>query len=261
MDSAIWYRINALSRFLLLHCASAFVPYFLVNEFPKSGGSWLGQMLANGLNVPFPRNRLPMLRASIMHGHYLRPGVMRNVVILWRDGRDVLVSLYYHSLFKNDKWNQRLVERVRSELSFRDYNDIESNLPDFIHYVYTSRKHFRFNWAEFVEHWIGRDNVVYVKYEDLRNDTSGQLIRVIRELHGVGISETLAHEIAGKYSFENMSGRKPGQQLSNSFLRKGIVGDWKNHFSPESRSIFDRYAGDALVALGYESDSGWVARK
>src|SRR3712207_8037395 len=44
-------------------------------------------------------------------------------------------------------------------------------------------------------------------------------------------------------------------------LRKGVVGDWRNQFSPEAREVFNRYAGEELILLGYEKDRKWVDRK
>ena len=41
-------------------------------------------------------------------------------------------------------------------------------------------------------------------------------------------------------------------------MRKGIVGDWKNYFNKEAREIFNHYAGDQLIKLGYEKDRSWV---
>ena len=41
-------------------------------------------------------------------------------------------------------------------------------------------------------------------------------------------------------------------------MRKGIVGDWKNHFTPASRAMFDEFAGEQLIKLGYETDNSWV---
>jgi hypothetical protein len=80
---------NALLRIGMVHMLSGAIPLYIVNEYPKSGGTWVGQMLGRALRVPFPRNRFPVLRPSIMHGHYLRPWGMKNVVVVWRDGRDV----------------------------------------------------------------------------------------------------------------------------------------------------------------------------
>jgi hypothetical protein len=134
---------------------SSSLPLFIVNEYPKSGGSWLGQMLAESIKVPFPRNRLPMLSSSIMHGHYIWPGNMKNIVILWRDGRDILISQYYHSLFENEKGNKRLVELTKKELVFPDYTDISSNLCEFMKYVFEKKRHPKFSWADFYDVWGG----------------------------------------------------------------------------------------------------------
>ncbi len=57
-----------------------------------------------------------------------------------------------------------------------------------------------------------------------------------------------------KYSFSKQSKRKQGVEDPKSFLRKGIAGDWKNKFTKKSAKIFDYYAGDILISLGYEKD-------
>jgi hypothetical protein len=55
-----------------------------------------------------------------------------------------------------------------------------------------------------------------------------------------------------------MAGRKRGEEDQFSFLRKGIVGDWRNHFSAEAAVVFDAHAGSALIELGYEPDRSWI---
>lgn len=257
-NNYLWFMLNGVSRLILLHGCSWIFPFYAVNEYPKSGGSWLGLMLSEAFGVPFPRNRLPMLRPSIIHGHYIWPGFMRNVVVLWRDGRDVLISQYYHSLFKNEKGNTRLVDITRANLKFADYNDIQKNLPDFIEYTYRKKINPKFSWADFVQVWGKRTDVVHAKYENLRQNSASELQRITKRLSGKNLSSSQAQAIAQKYSFEKQSGRKPGQEDSGSFMRKGIIGDWKNHFTPEARRLFDKYAGEALITLGYEKDHAWA---
>lgn len=257
-NNFLWFKVNGLLRqFIVRGGCSSFTKHYTVNEYPKSGGSWLGQMLSEALEVPFPRNRLPMLRSSIMHGHYLNPKNMKNVCVLWRDCRDILISQYYHSLFYNDKGNARLVDITRRHFQVDDYHDIQANLPKFICFVYESKISPRFNWSQFVEQWHNR-NCVHVKYEDLRQATAKELQRIVKELSNKTLCEESAMEIADKFSFENQAGRKPGQENAQSFMRKGVVGDWKNHFTQEARELFCHYAGDALIKLGYEKDYSWV---
>ncbi|WP_231717219.1 sulfotransferase domain-containing protein [Desulfosarcina ovata] len=257
-NNVYWHKFNALSRYFLSYTFSGIMPYYIVNEYPKSGGSWIGQMLAAALDVPFPRNRLPMLRPCIMHGHFLWPSTLKNVVIVWRDGRDVIVSQYFHSLFQNEKGNKILVEKISADLKYADVKDTRSNLPSFIEYIFKGKKYPKFSWLDFAKKWQGNSGAVHVKYEDFRHNCSTQLQQLVGALKNRPLSKARAEKIEKIFSFESQSGRAPGQENSNSFMRKGIVGDWKSHFTNESKEMFDHYAGDALISLGYEKDKSWV---
>ncbi len=259
-NNVFWFKLNGLLRQFIVRGGCRWVNrHYTINEYPKSGGTWLGQMMAEALDLPFPKNRLPKFSSCIMHGHYLHPWNMKDTAILWRDGRDIVVSQYYHSLFFNDKGNRRLVDITRKKFRVDDYEDIHTNLPAFIELVYKEKVSPRFSWSDFVHVWADAD-VVHTKYEDLRADTAQELMRVVRELSGRELSKERALQIADKYSFEKQSGRKPGEENSSSFMRKGIVGDWKNKFSKEAREVFDHYAGDALIKLGYENDRSWTVQ-
>lgn len=241
----------------MVHLLSGMVPFYVVNEFPKSGGTWVGQMLGRALGVPFPRNRFPLLRPSIMHGHYLSPRGIKNVVVVWRDGRDVMVSWYHQQLIPH-QWNGLQVERSRRELKLADYDDVRANLPTFIEYAFTRPHSPPFSWTDFVRRWHGCENAVHIRYEDLHRDAATELGRIIRELTAEPLPPERAAEIAAEFSFERQTGRSAGQEDRRSFLRKGVVGDWRNYFGPEAREVFDRYAGEELLMLGYERDRSWV---
>ena len=255
--SRIYERENELIRAGLVHLLSGALPLYVVNEFPKSGGTWVGQMLGRALGVPFPRNRLPVLRTSIMHGHYLSPLGIKNAVVVWRDGRDVMVSWYHQQLIPHE-WNELQVRRSRRELALENYEDVYKNLPAFIEYAFRRPHSPRFSWADFVRRWHGRKGAVHVRYEDLRTDTVGELRRIVLGLKGERLSQEEAAAIAEEFSFERQAGRRAGEENKESFLRKGVVGDWRTHFSPEARAAFDRYAGEELILLGYERDGAWV---
>ncbi len=257
----LFMKTNAAVRYGMVHLLSSTVPLYVVNEFPKSGGSWTSQMLSEALGVPFPRNRFPSLRPSIIQGHFLSPWGMKNVLVVWRDGRDVMVSWYHHCLFKNERHNSFLVDAVRGDLQLDDYSDVRGNLPAFIEYAFTRHRHPRFTWAGFANRWHGRRDVVYTRYEDLNQNTAAELRRICLALSGRKLAESRAAAIADKYSFARQSGRTPGQEDKGGFMRKGVVGDWHNHFTPEARRAFHRYAGRELILLGYEQDEAWVDRE
>ena len=255
--SRVYDKENELIRAGMVHLLSGTLGLYVVNEFPKSGGTWVGQMLGRALGVPFPRNRFPAFRSSIMHGHYLGAWGMKNVVVVWRDGRDVMVSWYHQQLIPHE-WNRAQVARSRRELPLEDYDDVYENLPAFIEYAFTRPHSPGFSWRDFVRRWHGHKEAVHVRYEDLRHDTTGELRRTVRELAGEELSPKEARVIADEFSFERQSGRRSGEEDRESFLRKGMVGDWRERFSPRAREIFDRYTGEELILLGYERDRSWV---
>lgn len=239
---------------------SGSLPLYIVTEYPKSGGTWLAQLLSYYLEVPFPRNQMPKLESCVMHGHMLRTPFMKNVFCLFRDGRDIVVSYYYHTLFKSDKNTDHLVNRTRAACKFEDYNDIQKNLPAYITYLFEEEKKgtFHFNWNEFAESWLDQKNVAYVKYEDLLNDAAEALKAPIEKITGKPVNMERLTEAREKYSFKNQTKRNAGEEDKKSFLRKGIAGDWQNHFTKEACETFNKYAGETLIKLGYERDNSWI---
>ena len=250
-------KSEALMRYLMIHLLSDKLPLYIVNEYPKSGGTWLGQMLSKAIDVPFPRNCFPELKTSIMHCHFANSWGMKNVVIIWRDPRDMLVSWYFHCLFKHNRGNAFLVDAVTSKLQFSDPENTHKNLPHFIEYCFTEQFYPRFTWLDFFQEWYDKPDVAYTKYELLQQDAKGEIQKIVKQLTNQVVSDEKAQEIVDYYSFKNQTGRTSGQQNNNQFLRKGIVGDWKNHFTPEAVDVFNRFAGKELILLGYAQDQNW----
>jgi hypothetical protein len=67
----------------------------------------------------------------------------------------------------------------------------------------------------------------------------------------------LLRDIVEQHRFEQLTGRERGEENVNSHYRKGVPGDWKNHFEETHvRAFKDRY-NDLLRTLGYEDDPDW----
>ena len=246
------------TRLLYVNSITHFNKSILVVEYPKSGGTWLAQLISGCLQLPFPRNKYPILGRAVYHSHYTpRFTTHKNKHIVWllRDGRDIMVSSYFHHLVWNDKNKKdpKLVNYYRSRLKFDDYSDIHKNLAAYIDFLFTDEpSKFIFfnhpgNWREFNKKWLdiknSQDNVWLVRYEDLLQDASAEMCNFIEStIPSANVPKEHIDGIVKKYSFENQTKRKPGTENTSSFLRKGISGDWKNYFNDEAKAVFKKHA-------------------
>ena len=261
IDNWLWFKTNGLARKLIVEGAiNSFAPPLVITEYPKSGGTWLSQMLSAALDIPYPRNRLPLLQRQVIHGCYLKVHSDLPTVLVWRDGRDTMVSFYYHLVFDKPITSKKFSDRVREELGIQDRHAVRENLPRFIEWAFKGG-YPGYSWADFYHVWKKRSGYVETSYERVKADPHGELARVLLKLGLQTLSDARLTEIVEQFSFSTQSNRQPGEEDVTSFVRKGIVGDWKNVFSAEARLVFDRYAGEELVALGYEPNRSWIERE
>jgi hypothetical protein len=182
--------------------------------------------------------------------------VRRRTIYLLRDGRDALVSSYFHVVRQTELPIKRRLERwlgcdVRVD-------NIRENLPEFIRFMRANRI-YSMDYRSHVEEWRRhQEKYVTLRYEDLLEDTVAEISRVLLEVTGKAPRGEVVKAAVAKYDFTQMTGRVRGVGEPLSFLRKGVRGDWRCYFSPEAARLFDSYAGDLLVELGYESEREWA---
>jgi LPS sulfotransferase NodH len=186
------------------------------------------------------------------------------VVHIIRDGRDVAVSSVHHQWNKaTDQGGRRKIsrEKVAKREAYREDPETFGPSGESIF----SGEHV----AEIARSWstsVSRamedaallgDNYYQVRYEDLLAEPVGEVVRLL-EFLGADSDEEVASGCVEAASFEQLSGgRTQGEEDSSSFYRKGIAGDWKNHFTEEDKQAFKEEAGELLIRLGYEEDLDW----
>ena len=255
----ITQKYNSLIRYILWHFMAKKLDLIHVVEYPKSGGTWLTQLLSDYLGIYYPRNVVPKFRKSVIHGHYEYNSAFNKTICVIRDGRDIAVSYYHHMLLGNEKIPKRITTANRKKLGFKNPEDVKANLPEFIRYLnedYT-RRFNRHRWHDFVESYSKEQDVLMVKYEDMLADTSSVLIKCLEFLGEKEVDNERLGLTIEKYSFKRQSQREAGEENKKSFLRKGISGDWKNYFTPEAVNVFKQYSGECLLELGYETSANW----
>lgn len=153
-------------------------------------------------------------------------------ICVTRDVRDAAVSSWFHRKLLGDTG---------------PFTDIDSFAPAFAHDV----------WAPMM--WLARrsasrlgpERYTEIAYEDYKADPHGQVARLVRFL-GLPDDPRLVAECVRTADFAHQSGRAPGVE-GRSFYRKGVVGDWKNHLSPQAADDAVRVA---LGILGTEFEPG-----
>jgi hypothetical protein len=255
-----------LTRWIGLRWGEKF-PFYYVAEHPKSGGTWLSKMVADYLQLPFPQHSIfPIGAAAVIQNMWLYDRRFRRVFYIYRDGRDVITSYFFDRIrvarHSNYPGRKRL-DRIYQDLLGKNYdpNDSVKLMPIFMEHEF---KHpgrgTPVNWRDHVMSWCEtrRDNVAYLSYEELLADCAGTLGRAIRHASGQDIDEWRLKATIEKFSMERQTGRKRGEADHTQHMRKGVAGDWLNHFSRDTAQLFNDLMGDALVMLGYEKDRNWI---
>lgn len=70
-------------------------------------------------------------------------------------------------------------------------------------------------------------------------------------------AERLLGIIYEKNFRKKSGGRLAGEENVKNHYRKGVPGDWKNHFTPKHIEAFKENYNDLLIKLGYESTGNW----
>ena len=109
--------------------------------------------------------------------------------------------------------------------------------------------------VKLTEAWLRHPHAVRVCYEDLKKDPL-KTIQYVLQAIDVVVPERILSDAIERSSFHHKSqGRFAGVEDKASFYRKGIVGDWKNYFTPHLRSVFTTSQGgrwySLLKELGY----------
>ncbi len=210
-----------------------------------------------------------------------------------RDPRDVVVSAYYSHLYSHSTKGWSELEPHRNELKQLSKEDGLLNEMEFSRPEFEAMYDWDYNQEHVLElkmEDLTRNSVPQffriVRFLNILDEEEHQGIgRLLLSLNlkmnrlnqkgrrfmpgnlpmfpvpriRIGtIPSSQLSEILEKKNFARLSGgRKRGQENVKSHYRKGVPGDWKNHFNEEHIRVFKAEYNDLLMKLGYESDADW----
>jgi hypothetical protein len=110
-----------------------------------------------------------------------------------------------------------------------------------------------------MEQWLDFDFDCATSYEDLSKNALWELSWMQLVLCD-SIDKKRLQAVIRRQSFSARQAytEKHGDKLNYGkdfqlrFLRKGVVGDWKNHLKPKHLVLIDKHFGEMMGRLGYE---------
>ncbi|XP_063054320.1 sulfotransferase 2B1-like [Engraulis encrasicolus] len=226
--------------------------------YPKSGTTWMQEILPLILNggdltpvKTIPNwDRVPWLeetRAAQVMDNLSSPRLMvshmpynlmpasffsskAKVIYVARNPKDVMVSSYFFH-------------------QMASFLDDPGTFDEFMDKFLAGQVLFG-KWTEHVKSWkeadLG-DRILHITYDEMVQDLKGAVKR-FSDFLGCEMSEETLQKVASHCSFNSMKTNSmsnysmvPQEVMDtnkSAFLRKGISGDWKNHFTPEQESKF-----------------------
>lgn len=162
------------------------------------------------------------------------------VVLMLRDPRDVLTSLYFSMAYSHGA-----PEQLKKEMENVRKLALQTTIDD---YVLQNSPGFLQTYNEYFQNCLGKSNVLVVKYEDMVNDFPAWLNQVINFCQ-IEVSENFLNSLVKEADFqvaeENISAHK----------RQVKPGDHRRKLKVKTIRKLNKKFQQILAELGYVSDS------
>jgi hypothetical protein len=169
-----------------------------------------------------------------------------------RDPRDVAVSFYHHHVKAGN---------------IPDGYNIDEFVPRFVAAEFDSACG---TWADHVMSWLamreGKSNFLLLRYEDLKENTDRELLKIGRFLQRAGFDhvDTSAERLARAVELSTPQRMRELEKQQSQhhvqlkrtrqdkpFIRNAKCGAWREDLSPKSVALIESAWGDVMQHLGY----------
>jgi hypothetical protein len=166
-----------------------------------------------------------------------------------RDPRDLAVSAYFSHFHSHPTHDWPLLKAHRPKL--REVEKDTGLLMDmeFSKGVYFHISSWDYTQAGILE--LKMENMIKNPYEIFP-----EIFEFMGLLERISLPKLLKVVYQNRFAAKT-GGRRQNEEDLESHYRKGVTGDWRNHFQTEHKEYFKNKYGDLLIKLGYETDMNW----
>ena len=244
-----------------------------VVAYPKAGTTWTQQIVRlirhggkddgkvlsesvpwlEALSHMYPHlkvDELPLPRTFQSHFKYdimpcgLPSETPCKYIYVARNPKDLAVSYYHH------------------HRGFKQLHRVEAEWESFLEMFASGQIHFGDYFDHVLSWWTHRsdDNVLFLKYEDMKKDLPSAVSQIAKFI-GQELSSEVLDEITRKTIFAAMKDDPKAnhswtahlrESTAEPFMRRGVVGDWRNMFTEEQSRRLDLLYESQFVPAGLE---------
>lgn len=177
-------------------------------------------------------NNLDKSKRRVIKTHlpfeFLPPQLLEKCKVIYvaRNPKDCVVSFYHHN------------KLVPSHGYFGTFDQFIEFFKDGFHIFGSYWHHLKSGW-----NMKKHENVKFVWFEDMKKDQKGVIEELIEFLNHP-LTEEKIEALVDHVKFENMQKNQSTNVIKSGdkqFIRKGKVGDWKNHFDEKSNEEFEAW--------------------
>lgn len=164
---------------------------------------------------------------------------------IYRDPRDMLVSQVYFATDMHEEHGMHAYYQSLPDFGARLKAAITGVDREGIKMVSVKQRYAG------VFDWLRQPRVLCIRFEDLVDQRDATFNAMLDQVEKTGYAIPTPRQKSLSILTEAIQPRK-----SRTF-RSGRTGGWREHFTPEHKTLFKEVAGDLLVQLGYEKDNDW----
>ncbi|XP_037826772.1 sulfotransferase family cytosolic 1B member 1-like [Lucilia sericata] len=261
-----------------------------VVTFMKCGTTWMQEcawLLLNNLDYEKSNEEVVMIRSPFLDFHSITPGLRNHVELIEKLPSPRLIKSHLPAnLLPLQIWEKKqkiiYVARNVKDVIVSSYHFVKNlqmwhgaNFHEYVEDFLNNDIIYTHFWSHIVDFWKMRNEpfIFFVTYEEMKRDLPNVLKRLCVFLERPQLSETEMEGLMQHLSFDSMKSKwnylfiikktnltyllkdgNPAVKEEFQFMRRGMVGSFKDELTPELIAKIDKWSADFLAQHGLKEE-------